>query len=357
MSDGRRVFMTGATGFIGRRLARRLTERGDRLRCLVRSTSDTRELEALGAELVVGDTTDTLAILDGLEDADVAYHLAAIYDVGAVDRSALERVNVEGTRTFLSAVERAGTPLAVYVSTTAALAPVQSGEGDETTEYPPGSHYPSVYHQTKTKAHRLAREAQRVGMPLVVVCPAFVYGPDDDGPGGRLIRDVVKRRMPGLVTQPGWFSYVHVDDVVEGLVLAGADEYAGNVYILSGEHRSVNDYIRLVAHAAGRRPPLLRFPVALARMSGSFFDLISRLTGLRFPISRESVDVASKLRWLHSHARATEDLGWRPRSLAEGLPETVESVTGRPSKPLPDHEERDEEAVESEGEKEHANAG
>src|SRR5690625_3624553 len=174
MPEGRRVFLTGATGFIGGRLARRLAERGDRLRCLVRPTSDTRELESLGAELVVGEVTDTAVILKALEGVDVAYHLAAIYDVGVVDPAALERTNIEGTRTFLGAIERAATPHAVYVSTTAALAPVATGEGDEFTDYAPGARYPTVYHRTKAKAHRLAREAQRVGLPLVVACPAFV---------------------------------------------------------------------------------------------------------------------------------------------------------------------------------------
>lgn len=335
MPEGRRVFLTGATGFIGGRLARRLAEEGHQLRCLVRRTSDTRELAALGAELIIGDVTDTATVLEGLEGVDIAYHLAAIYDVGVVDPEALKRVNVEGTRTFLGAVERAGTPHAVYVSTTAALAPVRSGEGDESTDYAPGARYPSAYHRTKAKAHRLAREAQRVGLPLVIVCPAFVYGPDDDGPGGRLIRDVVTGRMPGLVTRPGWFSYVHVDDIVEGLVLAGTNADPGSIYVLSGEHRSVNDFIAMVAKMAGRRPPFLRFPVSLARMTGSVLDVVSRVTGARFPISRESVDVASKLRWVHSHALATDELGWQPRPLADGLSETVESVTGRPAKPLP----------------------
>lgn len=324
MSQGRLVFMTGATGFIGSRLAKRLVERGDRIRCLVRPTSDTTELERLGAELIEGELTDTATLARGLDGVDLAYHLAAVYDIGVVDEAALQRANVEGTRTFLAAIERFGTPRAVYVSTTAALAPVRAGEGDETTEYPPNAKYPTIYHRTKATAHRLAREAQRVGQPLIIVCPAMVYGPGDRGPGGRILRDALTGRLPGLLTDPAWFSYVHVDDVVEALVLAGERAPLGSTYVISGEHASVNDFIARAAALAGRRPPLLRFPVRLAWLTGLFLDGITRVTGIRFPISRESVNVGSRDRWLHSNARARRELDWTPRSLDEGLPETVE---------------------------------
>jgi nucleoside-diphosphate-sugar epimerase len=323
MSQGRLVFLTGATGFIGSRLAARLAARGDRLRCLVRGRSETAALERLGSELVEGELTDPATLTRALEGVDLAYHLAAIYDVGVVDAASLERVNVGGTAAFLEAVERAGTPRAVYVSTTAALAPAPAGEGDETSEVEPGASFPSVYHRTKTEAHRRARAAQAAGLPLVMVCPAFVYGPGDRGPGGRFTADLLAGRVPGLLSRAGWFSYVHVDDVVEGLLLAGDQGRPGEVYVLSGEHCSVDDFAARVCALAGKRPPLLRFPIPLARLSGSALDLVSRLTGFRFPISRENVDVTAGLRWLHSHAKATRELGWHPRSLDEGLPETV----------------------------------
>lgn len=325
MSEPRLIFLTGATGFIGSRLARELVSRGERIRCLVREGSDTSDLERLGAELVVGELTDSAVIERALAGVDVAYHLAAIYDVGIVDARALERTNVGGTRAFLEAVERAGTPLAVYVSTTVALAPVERGEGDETSEVGPGAKFPSVYHRTKTEAHRLAREAQGRGLPLVIACPAFVYGPGDRGPGGRFTADLLAGRVPGLLSTPAWFSYVHVDDVVDGLLRAGIGGPPGAVYVLSGEHASVNDFAERVCAIAGVRPPRLRFPAGLAWVTGAVLDVVSRLTGLRFPISRETVQVTGRgLRWVHSYATAARELDWEPRSLAEGLPPTVE---------------------------------
>ncbi|HEX6938118.1 MAG TPA: NAD-dependent epimerase/dehydratase family protein [Longimicrobiales bacterium] len=323
MPDGRLVFLTGATGYIGSRLARRLVERGDRIRCLVRAHSDTSELERLGAELVDCDLTDAAALVGALDGVDMAYHLAAVYRIGVVNRRALERTNVHGTRAFLSAIARARTPRAIYVSTTAALAPVPIGEGDEDSDYPPGATYPSAYHATKAKAHKLAREAQRIGLPLIVVCPALVYGPGDHSPMARYVEDLIAGRLPGLLSKDPWFSYVHVDDVVEGLLLADEKGRLGRAYILSGEHASLEDVLGRVARIAGTRLPRLRFPVGLARAAGTLLDGLSRITGLRFPISREAVNVAAGHRWVHSNARARTELGWTPRPLDEGLPEYV----------------------------------
>lgn len=321
MAD-RVVFLTGATGFIGSRLAMRLAERGWRLRCLVRSGSRTEPLRELGAELVEAELTDADALARAMAGAELAYHLAGVYDLGPVDAARMERVNVGGTRAFLEAVERSAIPRAVDVSTTLALGPVASGRGDETTEH--AGEPRSAYERTKLEAHRLAVAAQRRGLPVIIACPANVYGPGDEGPNGRFIRDLLRGRLPGLSLSPAWFSYVHVDDVAEGLVLVGERGKPGGTYVLGGEERSVNEFAREVAARGGKRPPLLRFPAFLVRATGTILDAASRLTGLRFPISRENADTAGAgLRWLHSHARTTRELGWVPRGLESGLPETV----------------------------------
>ncbi len=329
-------FLTGATGFIGSRLARRLLAGGDgaaaatgatgatgatRVRCWARPTSDTSALERLGAEIVRGDLLDVDGLARALAGVDVAFHLAAIYDVGIVDVRAMERTNVGGTRAFLEAVQRAGTPRAVYVSTSAALGPVPAGMGDEGTEH--GPRFSSAYERTKTEAHRLALAARAGGLPLIVACPAMVYGPGDHGPNGRYIRDILAGHVPGLPLHPAWYSYVHVDDVVEGLLLAGDRAPVGSVYVLSGEPRSINDFTKEVARVAGVRAPVLRLPAFAVRMTGSLMDAVSRVTGRRLPVTRENAESSLVGRMLHSHARATRELGWQPRPLGEGLPETI----------------------------------
>ena len=317
------IYVTGATGFIGARLTRRLLERGERVRILVRDPARAEKLKALGAELVQGDVADEATHRAGLRDAHLAFHLAAIYDVGVVDHRALERTNIEGTRAFLSAIATAQTPRAVYTSSTVALGPTRT-DGEEPREAYAGP-YPSHYHRTKAEAHRLARAAQERGQPIIIVCPAFVYGPGDNGPGGRFVRDLLRRRVPALLTAPSRLSFVHVDDVVDGLIAAGQRGQLGETYILNGEAASLNHYAARVAKLGATRPPVLRFPPALARMTGVVLDAIARPTGLQFPLSREAVTTTSGGDWIHGRARSERDLGYAPRSLDQGLPETVAS--------------------------------
>lgn len=316
------IYVTGATGFIGSHVVRILRARGERVRCLVRSRTRGARLAALGAELIDGDVADRGAHERGLEGADAAIHLAAIYELGLVDAAAMQRTNVGGTRAFLEAAAAAGTKRLVYISTTAALGTV----GDEITE-PEDAYagpYPSEYHRTKAEAHSLAREAQRAGLPLVIVCPAFVYGPEDEGPAGRFVDDLIRRKVPALLSKPAWFSYVYVDDVANAIVAALDRGRTGEVYVLSGEAASMNDFAARVTRVAGVKPPALRLPVFLAAPSSLLLDAISRVTGIRFPITRETVDTTALVHWLHDHARATRDLGYAPRSLNEGLAPTVE---------------------------------
>ena len=321
---GRVVFLTGATGFIGSRVARVLSARGDRLRCLVRNPSGraARALEEAGAELIPGDVIDDVALEHGVRGADVACHMAAVYDVGVVDAARLETTNVDGTRSFLRAVERAGTPRAVYVSSTVALGPVPEGESGE--EQPPHKGpYPSVYHRTKTQAHRLALEAQALGVPLVIACPAYVYGPADEGPAGRLIEDVLRRRVPALIADPAWYSFVHVDDVAQAIAALTERGSTQGVYVLAGENERFDRFVARIAALAGVFAPRPITPRSVARVLGRGLDVVARRTGWRFPITAEGVKVASRGRYTFGHARAAADLGFAPRSLEEGLPETV----------------------------------
>jgi nucleoside-diphosphate-sugar epimerase len=322
------VFLTGATGFIGGRLAAALHARGCRLRCLVRNPTRATALRALDAELVVGDIADEAVLERGLRGAALAFHAAGRYDIGLVDEAALEHVNVAGTRAFLRALRRSTTPRAIHVSSTAALGPVAAGEGDEQSTYQ--GPYPSIYHRTKTAAHRMAQAAQADGVPVTIVCPALVYGPGDEGPNGRYIRDLLRHRVPGLSTRPAWFSYAHVDDIVAGMIAAG-ERGRSDAYVLSGEHADVNRYTRMIVQAAGTWGPPLRIPPLLVRATGSAMDAVGRQLGVRLPISRELAEVAGTgARWVHSHARATAELDYEPRTLAEGLPDAVQFAREHP---------------------------
>lgn len=314
------IYLTGATGFIGSRVAQRLLARGERIRILVRSRSKGAPLEKLGAELIEGELADQAVHERGMAGATSAIHLAATYEVGVVDRAAMWRTNVEGTRAFLGALASSGIPRAIHVSTTVALGP--SSHHSEPREAYSGP-YHSVYHETKAAAHGLARAAQQNGMPLIIVCPSFVYGPGDAGPAGNFIRDLLGGKLPALLSRPAHFSYVYVEDVVSGIVSALDRGKVGEVYILSGQAAHMNEFAERVAKLGGVRAPVLRFPVPVAKGTGVLLDFVSRLTKLRFPITREGVTTTASDRWLHGHERATRELGYVARSLDDGLAETI----------------------------------
>jgi dihydroflavonol-4-reductase len=326
--DGALVFLTGATGFIGIRLAEALSRRGYRLRCLVRSPERAERLRELGAELVVGDVADSGLMREGMDGAALAWHLAAVYRIGGVDVPAMEQANVRGAAAFIDAVRETGIPRAVHVSTTAALGPVASDTGAELSEY--RGPFPSHYHRTKTEAHRLAQEAQRAGLPLIIACPSYVYGPGGEGPAGEFLEDLLRHRVPGLPSTPTVFSYVYVDDVVDGLVAAGERGAPGATYVLSGEAASTNTFAELAVREAGTWVSPLRFPQLLVRLTGALMDGVAGVTGWRMPISREAAaSAADGSRWVHSHERASAELGYAPRPLAEGLPPTVRAAQER----------------------------
>jgi len=318
------VFLTGATGFIGSRVARGLAASGARLRCLVRTPGSraARSLEELGAELIPGDVNDPAALERGVRGAAVAYHIAAIYDIGVVDEAALEATNVDGTRAFMRATREAGTPRVIHVSSTVALGPVPpDGIGDDQPPY--GGPYPSIYHRTKTEAHRIALAAQQSGAPVVIACPAYVYGPGDEGPAGNLIEDLLRRRVPTLIADPAWYSFVHVDDVSDALTVLATQGTSSGVYVLGGENERFDRFVKRVAELGKVFAPRAITPAPLARGIGRALDAVGRRTGIRFPLSLEGVNVVTAGRYTFGHACAAAELGFSPRPLATGLPETV----------------------------------
>jgi nucleoside-diphosphate-sugar epimerase len=329
---GREVFLTGATGFIGGGLARALIARGDRLRCLVRDSTRALWLERLGATLVQGDITDDVALERGMRGADLVYHVAGAYDIGAlIDRADLERVNVDGTAAVLRVARHVGGPPVVYASTTGAFRPTQPGREHEIELLRPP--FPTVYQRTKARAHELAVEAAARGLPVTIGCPAVVYGPGDTSSNARFMRSILRRTMPGLLTTDAWFSYVHVDDVVRGFVAAGERGTPGAVYLFSGHDESLSGFARRVADLAGTGLNPVRFPPALARATCAVLDPVARRLRLRLVLNGENVAFVSGHRWLHHDDRARDELGYTWRPLEAGLPGTVAWLRdgGRPS--------------------------
>lgn len=318
-----RVFMTGATGFIGGATATRLRERGDEVVALVRSPRKASSLAAIGCELVEGDLSDTRAIEAGMTETDAAIHCAADYRVGMhpSQKPAMFEANVRGTEAVLRAAHEAGVDKAVYVSTVAYFGNTKGRVVDETYERHPG--FTSYYDETKYKAHLVAREvSQATGLPLVTVMPGAVYGPHDTSAIGTIMRQFLAGKMPAYMFPEAGFTFVHRDDVAEGILLALDKGRPGEEYILGGEPMTTRDAIEKVAAIAGRKPPRVTVPPALIKASAPLGRFIGPLMG-QGPNLKELIASAHNVTFWAEHGKASRELGYSPRPFDQGLRETL----------------------------------
>ncbi len=318
-----RIFLTGATGFIGGALANRCLAEGHELDLLVRTPAKAKDLEQKGARLHPGDVVDRESVLAAMKGADAVVHAAALYKLGPVDRVAMQRTNVEGTRHVLEAARDLGIPRIVYVSSVAAKGETSGEIADERFEHQ--GRYCSWYEWTKHKAHLLARELRHQGLPVRIVMPGVVYGPGDPSAIGRYIRDYVARRLPARIGEETIYSFVHVDDVVDGILRVIERGEDGEEYLLSGIPYSFKELHRILEELTGVRPPWFKLPIPVARVYAFGAEFLGRLTGIEPLVTQEGVTSMDSACFAFSSLKAIEELGWPPRDLPDGLRQTLQA--------------------------------
>lgn len=316
------VFLTGGTGFVGSEVARRLRERGDSVRALVRDPHRAGALRELGCQLVVGDLSDEPFLTAACAGADAVVHGAARCEVGVPPerRAELEDTNVGGTERVLGAALSAGVRSAVHVSTLAVLGNTRGQVVDERHRRPDDVPVTSVYEQTSACAHRRAHEIGRRGLPLVSVLPGLVYGPGDPSAFGELAARVLDGRLGALPFPHLGITPVHRDDVADGVLRALDHGVAGQSYVLGGEPTTVRELLTVLAEVAGRRPPGRTVPSALLRAAVPLGLLVAPVLGLP-PNLRELVASSDGVTSWASSAKAERELGWTARPLEQGLRE------------------------------------
>ena len=305
--------VTGATGFLGSRTAAALCSRGDEVRVLVRPTSNRRRLEALPVEYAEGDVTDRASVEKALDGVEVVYHSAALYELGTGNPEYMERVNVGGTENVLSAAHERGI-LAVHVSSVAALGPTGTQpavEGHWRQDMPR-----SPYEATKKRAHLLARSMASSGAAVRISMPGSIYGPDDPSLLGTahklLFRGVPVGIGAGLI-----MSFVHVDDCADGLVRIAERGRDGEEYILASQTATFRKWFETIAQVTGKRPPRFYLPDFIVWDVG---DVVRRaVPGKPGRLLRDAIAMSAGEHWSFSGEKARRELGWDPRTLAEGM--------------------------------------
>jgi dihydroflavonol-4-reductase len=317
-----RAFVTGGTGFVGRRLVALLRARGDDVVVLVRSPA---RAGGLDAELVEGDLTSRERLAAAIARADAVFHLAADYRVGipARERAAMHDVNVRGTENVLDAARDAGAKRTVYVSTVNAFGNTRGEVVDETYDRARGD-FVSEYDRTKWLAHRVAQDRIARGDPIVIVQPGVVYGPGDHSEIGGQLQAAARGKLLFVSFAALGFNAVHVDDVATGILLAHDRGRLGESYVLGGEITTLGDAVRDAAAAAGRRQPRFTMPTALMRPLVPVGPLVGRVMGTR-PNLRELISASDGVTYWARDDKARRELGYDPRPLAAGLADTFGS--------------------------------
>lgn len=320
-----RVFLTGATGYVGGALARRLRREGHQVSALVRSARRAEPLVEIGAQTYPGDVTDRASMREGMSGADWVVHAAALLDPRA-PAGEMRRVNVGGSENVASLAYKLGVGRFLSVSSIAYFggSPDDGSAADEET--PPRSTFVSEYAATKHAGERAIRGWERQGLPVNTVYPSLVYGPPGKREGaGSLLRAILRGRFPVMVGAGRKTSWVFLDDLVEGILRVLRAAPPGRAYLMAGEIVTVRQLFTQVATLGGGRPPRLELPAGLARGVLTVAGPAVRLFGGRLPFSSEQLAHLSR-HWAFDDARARRELDWRPRPLAEGLPPTLASL-------------------------------
>ena len=313
-----RVFLTGANGFVGSAVARRLVAEGHEITCLLRETSDVSRIDTLSFTRATGDVRDAGSLRDGMRACDCTIHLAAPGSWEQDDPSLLRAVIEEGTRHVLeAAAERTGHRV-VVVSSTAAIAasnhPVVFNEATPFALPDPALHYAWAKH----RAERIAHDAFVRGVPVVIVNPAEVYGPHDTGlvTAGNLIDFATS--TPVLVCRGGT-CVVHVDDVAAGTIAAMERGRPGERYILGGENVTIRGLAELVLELVGRRAQVVEVPNGVVRLA----TRVAVALGIPLPYNPHVVPYATRY-WFMDSTKAQRELGVAFRDARSTLAATIE---------------------------------
>ncbi len=316
------ILVTGATGHIGNVLARKLLERGEKVRALILPGEDTSALKGVPTENVEGDVLDTSSLWQAFSGVKGVFHLAGVISIMPGEIPSVRRVNVEGTINVLKAAMQAGVERLVYTSSIHALARIPHGQTlDESTPFDPHNPY-GVYDQSKAQATLEVQKAAQAGLDAVIACPTGVIGPFDfrGSMMGSVIRSAAERRLTPYVD--GAYDFVDVRDVADGLIAASEKGRAGEAYILSGQRISVRYLLETVREITGKGFPRFKVPLALAELAAHFTPTYYRLTKSSPRFTPYSLEVLQSNAHI-SHEKASRELGYRPRPLYESIRDAV----------------------------------
>lgn len=317
------TMVTGATGFIGSHITRKLVERGERVKVLVRKTSNTKNIDSLDVEKVYGDVGSPDSLRAAFSGCDTLYHTAGFVSFKKSDYQKMIDVNVKGSSNVLAAAMDEGVSRVLFTSSVAAIGVESDGSPvTEATEYDLYSKEIG-YMNCKYLAEKEAKRFVQNGLHVVILNPSVVLGPGDIylSSSGSVLW-FCKKKFPGYMD--GTFNVVDVEDVAEGHLLAAEKGKSGERYILANENVDVQGYFALLQKVTGVPAPRMKIPYPFAYTTAF---LLERLFGFSFP-NYSSLDLdsikLSKYNWHADSSKAERELGFTTTPVEETIRKTVE---------------------------------
>jgi dihydroflavonol-4-reductase len=315
-----KVFVTGATGFIGGNLARALLRDGHQVRALIRPESDRRNIAGLPIEPAEGDLDNQLKLAEQIRGCDAVFHVAAHYSLWVKDRDSIYRANVDGTKNMLAAARDVGVKRFVHTSSVAAIGvPSKNTLGTEETETTLEA-LVSDYKKSKYLAEQAALRAAREGLDVVIVNPSTPIGARDvkPTPTGEIILRFLQDRMPAYVHTG--LNLIDVEDVAQGHILAWRKGRTGERYILGNRNLSLKEMLEMLAVITGKRAPRIALPHSIPLTAALIDEMILARLGKKPQISFYAAQMSRKAMYYDS-SKAVSELG---------LPQTpIETAMGK----------------------------
>ncbi len=316
-----KVALTGASGYTGGHILRRLLARGDAVKALVRVSAVTPALSESGAEIVSGALGSAEAARRLVEGCEAVMHVAAVYRTAGHPDAYYREINVEGTHRLLEAAKAAGVRRFVHTSTVGVHGDVKNPPAGEDAPIAPSD----IYQETKAAADALARDfGKREGLEVAIVRPGAIYGPGET----RLLK-VFKAIARGRYAVVGdgtpHYHLAYIDDLVDGFLRAlDRPEAAGETFIIAGpESISQDDLAREIARATGGSVWPFHLPAWPIQRLGDLTEALCVPLGLEPPIHRRRVDFWVKNRSF-SIEKARRLLGYEPKvNSVEGIARTA----------------------------------
>lgn len=316
-----KVLVTGANGFLGAWLTKRLLAEGHEVSVLVRKNSDLDELAGIKPNYIYGDVTDINSLTASFKGQEAVFHLAGVIAYKSSQRSLMEKVNVEGTKNVIEACELSHVPKLLHLSSVVAVGSSFTPEVlNENSPYTI-QQLNLGYFETKRKAEELVRAAAKANrIHAVCVNPSTIYGLGDAKKDSRKMQVKVARgRLPFYTG--GGVNVVAVEDVIEGILLALDKGKNSERYILSNKNMTILELFNKIAHFAGVKPPRIYLPDWSMHTLGLVGDALTAI-GLKGGLSRENAYTATMYHWFSCN-KAKNELGFCPGSADRAIENSV----------------------------------